>query len=71
MEWLIGGGATISFFGLCGIVWSILSVWRAKRANLDDEALRAAVQKMVPINMASLFASVLGLMAVAVGIFLG
>ena len=38
------------------------------RAGLSDEALRQAVQKVVPVNTGALFLSVIGLMMVVVGI---
>ena len=70
MAILIWIGAAISILGLAGIVYSIVAVTRAKRANLSDEELRARVAKVLPINMGALFLSVLGLMMVIVGISL-
>ncbi|MBR9842030.1 MAG: hypothetical protein GYB25_02635 [Rhodobacteraceae bacterium] len=70
MEWLVWGGATVSFVGLCGLVLSIVRVARARKAGLSDEDLRAAVQKVMPLNLGSLFLSVIGLMLVILGIFL-
>lgn len=70
MQWLIWGGALVSFLGLCGLILSIVRVANARRANLSDEQLRVAVQKAMPLNLGSLFLSVLGLMAVILGIFL-
>lgn len=71
MEWLIWTGAAISLLGLVGLVLSIIKVAKARKANLSDEELRAAVQKVMPLNMGALFVSVIGLMLVIVGIFLG
>jgi hypothetical protein len=71
MDWLVWSGAAVSFAGLGGLLWCILRVWRAKRAGLEDEALRDLVRRTVPLNMGALFLSVLGLMAVMVGIALG
>ncbi len=71
MEALVWLGALISVLGLFGLVWSIVKVWNARRSGMDDEALRAVVRKMVPINMGALMGSVLGLMMVIIGIFLG
>ena len=71
MDILIWSGAAISGLGLAGLVYSILRVMRARRAGLSDEALRAEVQKVMPINMGALMVSVLGLMMVILGIFLG
>lgn len=71
MDWLIWTGAAVSLAGLAGLVWCILKVWRARGAGLSDEDLRAEVQKIVPLNMGALFLSVIGLMMVILGIFLG
>ncbi|WP_136637308.1 hypothetical protein [Pseudooceanicola onchidii] len=71
METLIWIGAAISVAGLCGLVYCILRVLKAKKTAADDDALRAAVAKVVPINLAALFLSVIGLMMVILGIFLG
>ncbi|MEX0367540.1 MAG: hypothetical protein AB3N22_15825 [Ruegeria sp.] len=70
-ETIIWGGAALSLIGLAGLVWCILRVARARRANLSDDALRAAVQAVLPWNLAALFVSVIGLMMVIVGISLG
>jgi len=71
MDVLIWAGAALSFLGLVGLVYCIVRVAKARKAKLDDEALRAEVQKVMPVNMGSLFVSVLGLMMVILGIFLG
>lgn len=71
MDSLIWVGAAISLLGLIGLVWSIIKVARARRANLSDEDLRKAVQAVLPLNLGALFLSVIGLMIVIVGIFLG
>lgn len=71
MDWLIWGGAAISVIGLAGLLWCIFKVAAAKRAGLGDEELRDAVKRVVPINMGALFLSVIGLMMVILGIFLG
>ncbi|MBO9397211.1 MULTISPECIES: hypothetical protein [unclassified Shimia] len=68
MQWMIWGGALLSLIGLLGLMLSIVKVAKAKRAGLSDEELRAAVQKVVPLNMGALFLSVIGLMVVMVGI---
>jgi hypothetical protein len=71
MDWLIWIGAVISLLGLCGLILSIVQVNKARRAKLPDDEMRAAVQKALPLNLGSLFLSVIGLMAVILGIFLG
>lgn len=71
MATMIWIGALVSLLGLGGVVYSIVTVTRAKRANLSDEALRAKVGAMMPINLGSFFAAMLGLMMVLVGVLLG
>lgn len=71
MQTLIWIGALISLIGMVGIIYCILQVSKAKRAKLNDEDMRAAVQAVVPINMGALFLSVIGLMMVVLGIMLG
>lgn len=71
MDILIWGGATISVVGLLGLVYCIFRVAAAKRAGLGDDALRDAVKKVVPLNLGALFLSVIGLMMVILGVFLG
>ncbi len=71
MEILIWSGATVSLAGLAGLVWCIIKVARARRSGLSDDDLRSAIQKVVALNMAALFVSVIGLMMVILGIFLG
>ena len=68
-EYLIWGGAALSLLGLAGLIWCIIHVSRAKRAGLDDAAMRAVLQRVVPMNLGALFTSVLGLMLVILGIF--
>jgi len=70
-EMMIWAGAAISIVGLAGIVWCILRVAKARRAKLDDAAMRAVLQSVIPMNMGALFLSVTGLMLVAVGVILG
>ena len=70
-DWIIWSGAALSLLGLVGLVWCILKVTRAKRASLDDEAMRAVLQSALPLNLGALFLSVIGLMMVIVGIFMG
>jgi hypothetical protein len=68
---LIWVGALISLVGFFGLVWCIVTVMRAKRANLSEDDMRAVLQKALPLNLAALFLSVIGLMMVVIGIMLG
>jgi len=71
MEWLVWGGAALSALGLAGLILSIVRVRRAQRSGLPDEELRAAVRRALPLNLGALALSVLGLMAVMIGVSLG
>lgn len=70
MEYLIWAGGALSLAGLLGLVWCVLRVIRARRQGLDDEALRAVLQGVLPLNLGALALSVLGLMLVMVGLVL-
>lgn len=70
MEILIALGAVVTLAGLAGLIWCILRVTKAKRAGLNDEALRVVMQKTVALNLGALFLSVIGLMMVVVGLLL-
>ena len=71
METLIWIGALVTLLGLAGLVWCVLIALRAKRAGLDENAMKSRLQRVVAINMAALFLSAIGLMMVVVGILLG
>ncbi len=71
MEIIVWIGAALSVLGLCGIIYSIVAVAKAKRANLPDEELRVRISKILPLNLIALFVSMIGLMAVIVGVLLG
>ena len=63
-------GAALSVVGLVGIIYSIIAVTKAKRAGLPDEELRGRISKILPINLIALFVSMIGLMAVIIGVML-
>ena len=68
MEWLIWIGAFVSLIGLVGLVWCIVFVVRARKANLPDDQMRAQLARVMPLNLGALLLSALGLMMVVVGI---
>lgn len=70
MDMLIWAGTGVSLIGLAGLVWCIVQAARAKRAGLDDDALRDRLKQIVVINMGALFVSVIGLMMVVAGVML-
>jgi hypothetical protein len=69
-EMIIWAGASVSVIGLLGIVWCIIRVARARRADLAEDEMQATLQSVIPINLGALFLSVIGLMIVGVGIAL-
>lgn len=71
MQNLIWIGAIVTLVGLAGLIWCIVTVQKARRAELDDEAMKTKLQNVVALNMGALFLSAIGLMMVVVGIFLG
>lgn len=70
METLVWIGAVITIVGFAGVLWSVVLVSRARRANLSDQDLRARLQKALPVNLGGLFVAFLGLMMVVVGVIL-
>ena len=70
MDFLIWGGAVVSFSGLIGLVWCIIKARQAKNAANSEEELNTEIRKLIPWNMGGLFLSTIGLMIVIVGIFL-
>ncbi|WP_444464429.1 hypothetical protein [Rhodobacter capsulatus] len=68
MELLIWAGAAVSLVGMVGILYCALQVAKAKKAGLDDAALRARLRGVVAMNLGALFVSVIGLMLVVLGV---
>ncbi|WP_380053039.1 hypothetical protein ACFE33_10455 [Falsihalocynthiibacter sp. SS001] len=71
MDILIYLGAAVSLIGLIGLIYCIVSAMNARKAGLDDDAMRERLKGLVAWNMGALFTSILGLMLVVLGIFLG
>lgn len=70
-ELIVWSGAGFALLGLIGLIWCIITVWRARQAQLPDDEMRAVMARVLPRNLGALFISVLGLMLVVVGVFLG
>ena len=70
MDLLVVLGALVTLGGLGLLVYCILAVAKAKKADLPDHELRAKIQRVVAVNLAALFISSIGLMMVIVGLFL-
>ena len=71
MEALIVVGAALSLAGLAGLVWCIVAALKIRRSTEDEATLRARLQRIAIGNMAALGLSILGLMAVVIGVLLG
>lgn len=71
MDMLIWTGTAISLVGVAGLLACVFKVMQARRAGLDDDALRTRLKRIVIWNMAALMVSAIGLMAVIAGILLG
>jgi hypothetical protein len=67
---LIWIGALVTLAGVVGLMATAYSAWKLRQSKLSDEDMRRALQKAVAFNMAALFAAVLGLMMVIIGIAL-
>ncbi len=67
---LVIGGTVLSLAGLVGLIWCIVYVARARKAQLAEQDMRALLQKALPLNLGALFLSVIGLMLVILGIFM-
>ena len=67
---LVIGGTILSLAGLVGLIWCIVYVARARKAQLAEQDMRALLQKALPLNLGALFLSVIGLMLVILGIFM-
>ncbi len=71
MQALIWAGSLMTLVGVGGLGYCVLRALRARRAGMEDTAMRAELQRVVAINMAALGISALGLALVVAGILLG
>jgi hypothetical protein len=67
---LVWAGTAITLFGLGLLIFCIVKVMRLRKVAGSDEEIRAAMQKVIPMNLGALALSALGLMCVTMGIFL-
>jgi len=67
---LVPIGTVITLLGLCGLMYCIVSVVRARRSGLDEAAMKAKLQGIVALNLGALAVSAIGLMCVILGVFL-
>ena len=70
MEWMTWIGAALTLLGIAGLFACIAVVRRARREGLDDDAMRARLQKVIALNLGALAVSAIGLMMVVFGVVL-
>jgi Co/Zn/Cd efflux system component len=71
MDWLIWPGAGVALLGVIGLVVCVVSAVRLRKSGLDDVQMKARLQRLVALNLASVAISAIGLMMVVMGILLG
>ena len=71
MEILIWLGAGLTLLGVLGLVWCIVLAMRARKSGLPDDQVKAALQRVVALNLGALAVSAIGLMMVVMGVILG
>jgi len=71
MQSLVYIGALLTLGGIALLLWCIAQVIKARKAQLSDEELRTRIQKVLPLNLAALGLSALGLGCVIAGVLLG
>ena len=64
-------GAVISLLGVAGLGACVVLAVKAKKAGLDDDAMRVRLRQVVAYNTGALAISAIGLMCVVLGVMLG
>ena len=70
MEALIWIGAAMTLAGLAALVWCIAKAFRLRAAAIPDAEKRAGIARLIPVNLAALLFSSLGLILVVTGVLL-
>lgn len=70
MKWLLWTGAALTLVGVVGLLVCVRIVMKKRRENLPDADMRAALQKVVALNLGALAVSGIGLMMVVVAVIL-
>lgn len=70
MSAMIVIGAILAVAGLTGVIWCIRKAAWLKKASLDDDAVRAEINRMIFVHMAAIGAAFLGLGLLVVGLLL-
>lgn len=70
MEILIWLGAAVTLIGVAALIYCIREAMRARKAKLDDDAMRKELRRLVLVNMVAFGLSALGLSCVILGVIL-
>ena len=60
-------GAITTLLGVGGLAYCILSANSLRKQSLDTEEMTRRLQRLIPINLASVFVCAIGLMMVVMG----
>lgn len=71
MDMLVMAGAIISVVGLAGLLLCIFKAAQAKKLGGTQEEMHARLEPLIPLNLGSLFLSIVGLICVIIGVILG
>lgn len=71
MTILIWIGAALALLGLVGLLWCIRRAAQLRNANLEDDAARAEMQRLIFAHMASMGGAFLGIGLAVAGLLLG
>ena len=70
MGWLIYPGAMVTVLGLAGLGYCIWKANGLRTSGLEGADMTAALQRLIPINLASVSVAGIGLAMVVVGVLL-
>ncbi|MBC6443293.1 MAG: hypothetical protein GDA53_09330 [Rhodobacteraceae bacterium] len=67
MDRLVACGVIVTLIGVAGLAWCILRAMGLRKSGLQGKPLADGLQKLIPINMASVLVSMVGLALVLIG----
>ena len=68
MEWMVWPGAGVAVLGLAGLAYCILTARKLRDTGLEGEPSVGQLQRLIPINLASVFVATIGLAMIVIGI---
>ena len=70
MDVLVIPGVVVTLIGIGGLAYCIVQANKTRTSGLEGEELVAQLQKLIPINLASVCIAAMGLAAVTIGLLL-